>query len=119
MAWKTKLSFGPGNLPGNAERLEALTQARGYLSAIGVDSKTVEEAVAHEKYHLFAFPDFEVRTGKKLQLVLQEDANEGIRLAVVPNRLHTRNDVRRSVDAVDDPSEGDLSYGCFNRFRKR
>lgn len=119
MAWKTKLSFGPGNLPGNAERLEALIQARNCLSSLGVDSKTVDEVIAHEKNHLFAFPDFEVRTGKKLRLVLQEDANEGIRLVVVPNRLHNRNVVRRSVGAVDDPSEGDLGFGCIYQFRKK
>jgi len=117
MAWKTKLVFGPGNLTGNIERLEALDQARQYLKMYG-DLSTVEKRIQHEKDHLFAFSDFEVGSGKKLRLVLQENSNEEIRLAVNFNRKHTRHDVRDSVRAVDDPSEGDLKFGCYSRFRR-
>ena len=46
MAWKTKFVFGPRNLTGNAERLEALAQARSYLKALGVDSATIDESIS-------------------------------------------------------------------------
>lgn len=82
---------------------EALNEARSY----------------HERDHLFAFSDFEARSGKKLKLVLQENPNEGIRLAVRPNRLQLRGEVRRSVRAVENPSEGDEKFGCYSRFRRR
>ena len=118
MAWKTKFVLGPRNLTGNSERLEALDTARQYLKAYGVDSATVEDRVDHEKDHLFAFPDYDESSGKKLKLVLQEDPNEGIRLAVIPNRLHTKDDVKKSLGAVDEPSEGDLNFGVLNRFRR-
>ena len=119
MAWKTKFVFGSGNLTGNAERLEALAQARSYLKALGVDSATINESISHERDHLFAFQDFDESSGKKLKMVLQEDPNEGIRLAVIPNRLQIRDEVRKSVGAVENPSEGDVNYGCFSRFRRR
>ena len=104
MAWKTKFVFGSGNLTGNAERLEALAQARSYLKALGVDSATINESISHERDHLFAFQDFDESSGKKLKMVLQEDPNEGIRLAVIPNRLQIRDEVRKSVGAVFNSS---------------
>lgn len=119
MAWKTIFNFGQKNLTGNSERIQALCEVRGYLKDLGCDSGTINTAVEHEKKHLFAFSDFEANTGKKLGLVLQRDPDEGIRLAVVPNRLQLRDEVRTSVGAVDDPSEGDKNYGAFSRFRKR
>jgi len=86
---------------------------------LGVDSATINESISHERDHLFAFQDFDESSGKKLKMVLQEDPNEGIRLAVIPNRLQIRDEVRKSVGAVENPSEGDVNYGCFSRFRRR
>jgi hypothetical protein len=119
MGWKTMKTFGKSNLPDNASRLEALEDAAQYLRDLGVDNLTVKDVIGHEKNHLFAFPDYEVSSGKKLKLVLQKHPGEGIRLAVVPNRLHLREDVINSLDAVGIKSEGDQKFGCLDRFRKR
>jgi hypothetical protein len=118
MAWKDIFRFGGSNLTGNAERLEALGEARDTLKAMGYDKRTVSELIRHEQDHLFAFPDFEESSGKKLALVMEANPDNEIRLAVIPNRRHSRKDVRRALKAVDNPSDGDEQYGCISRFRK-
>ena len=119
MGWRELCHFGETNLKNTGERLQAFDEAERYLNLMGLDASTINEILDHEKAHLFAFPDFEEGSGKKLGLVLEIDPDEGFRLAVKPNRRHLRADIRRSLRAAEDPSEGDLNYGCINRFRRR
>ena len=119
MAWKTIKIFGPRNLTGNTERLEALNQAKDLLNAVSVNPATRNEMIKHEQDHLFAFSDFKEGSGKKLKLVLEENVNKEIRLAVIPNRRQFRDEDRKAVGAVENPSEDDVDYGCFSRYRRR
>lgn len=115
--FKEVVCFGR-NLPDNWSRLQALDACRQYLLQAGKNKAEIEERINHEKEHLNAFPDYDPRSGKKLKLVLERDG-KNTRLAIKANRKHLGKDVRRSVLNVNEPSDGDRSYNCFARFRKR
>ena len=122
MSWKEIAKLGPRNLTTSKEREEALALGVQAIVDMGYDQEYAQDYVHHERQHLQSFPEFDTGSGKKLSLVIQKQNGTGLlRMAVGANRLFTRRDMRRAVNAVDTLSEGDekVKRTGFLKFRKR